>query len=396
MHPEQPSEVEQLWLANEAFVNLKWQHVTGQDLDPGLVDQFNANRDAYESVGGRVLAELTEVAPEYRSKVLRSVALDAVRETSRDQNETEDDICMRALTKLLDVNTTSYTKRLEEFQQRGDAELCELLRQDDSWAAHALVERYHLFVDMKAGQLASKHPLGRDLEADLKQIGIVAFLRYAKRWNDDGTAKLMSYAGDCAVGAMRSWLTANGYPVYLPGPQAERLKKIEAINSDRVSEGKRFLTDKEIARKFKMPLSNPSQKVSVFDLRQAGRLTHLMGSLEAGYSPRVQSSYRDPYFIDKNKKLTSVTTEQPPKDPADEAIESELKSAIRTALATLSEREAGVIRLRYGLEDGRPRTLEEIGEVYGVTRERIRQIDSKALRKLRHPSRADMVRDFLK
>ena len=67
----------------------------------------------------------------------------------------------------------------------------------------------------------------------------------------------------------------------------------------------------------------------------------------------------------------------------------------RKLLATLSEREAGVVRLRFGLTDGQPRTLEEIGQVYGVTRERIRQIESNTMSKLRHPSRSQVLRDYL-
>ncbi|WP_084532422.1 sigma-70 family RNA polymerase sigma factor, partial [Nocardia miyunensis] len=72
-----------------------------------------------------------------------------------------------------------------------------------------------------------------------------------------------------------------------------------------------------------------------------------------------------------------------------------LQEQLRSVLDTLSEREAGVMRLRYGLGDGQPRTLDDIGKVYGVTRERIRQIESKTMSKLRHPSRAQLLRDYL-
>jgi RNA polymerase primary sigma factor len=72
-----------------------------------------------------------------------------------------------------------------------------------------------------------------------------------------------------------------------------------------------------------------------------------------------------------------------------------LQGQLRSVLDTLGEREAGVMRLRYGLGDGRPRTLDDIGKVYGVTRERIRQIESKTMSKLRHPSRSQLLRDYL-
>ena len=72
-----------------------------------------------------------------------------------------------------------------------------------------------------------------------------------------------------------------------------------------------------------------------------------------------------------------------------------LQDQLQSVLQTLSEREAGVVKLRFGLTDGQPRTLDEIGQVYGVTRERIRQIEAKALRKLRHPSRSKRLKAFV-
>jgi RNA polymerase primary sigma factor len=72
-----------------------------------------------------------------------------------------------------------------------------------------------------------------------------------------------------------------------------------------------------------------------------------------------------------------------------------LQNQLQSLLATLSEREAGIVRLRFGLTDGQPRTLDQIAHVYGVTRERIRQIESKTMAKLRHPSRSEPLRDYL-
>lgn len=81
--------------------------------------------------------------------------------------------------------------------------------------------------------------------------------------------------------------------------------------------------------------------------------------------------------------------------PADAASISLLKEQLNEVLKTLTPRESKVLSLRFGLEDGHPRTLEEVGSQFGVTRERIRQIEAKALRKLRHPSRSKKLRDFL-
>ena len=81
--------------------------------------------------------------------------------------------------------------------------------------------------------------------------------------------------------------------------------------------------------------------------------------------------------------------------PEEYAVYKLLKDEIAEVLLTLTEREEQVLRLRFGLEDGTPRTLEEVGNMFGVTRERIRQIEAKALRKLRHPSRSKKLRDYL-
>ena len=81
--------------------------------------------------------------------------------------------------------------------------------------------------------------------------------------------------------------------------------------------------------------------------------------------------------------------------PEEYTTEEMLKEELTSVLATLTDREAKVLRLRFGLDDGQCRTLEEVGQIFGVTRERIRQIEAKALRKLRHPSRSRKLKDFL-
>ena len=96
-----------------------------------------------------------------------------------------------------------------------------------------------------------------------------------------------------------------------------------------------------------------------------------------------------------NRDVSTVLTVSVAGTPADAASHTLLKEQLGDVLSTLTSREEKVLRLRFGLEDGRPRTLEEVGKEFDVTRERIRQIEAKALRKLRHPSRSKKLKDFL-
>jgi RNA polymerase primary sigma factor len=115
----------------------------------------------------------------------------------------------------------------------------------------------------------------------------------------------------------------------------------------------------------------------------------------------VQQHAREPISLDQSvgdegdSQLGDFIEDRQAAVAIDVVSFSLLQDQLRQVLQTLSEREAGVVRLRFGLTDGRPRTLDEIGQVYGVTRERIRQIESKTMSKLRHPSRSQVLRDYL-
>jgi RNA polymerase primary sigma factor len=115
----------------------------------------------------------------------------------------------------------------------------------------------------------------------------------------------------------------------------------------------------------------------------------------------IQHYTREPISLDQtigdegDSQLGDFIQDSDAVDALDATAFGLLQAQLQTILATLTEREAGVVRLRFGLTDGRPRTLEEIGRVYGVTRERIRQIEARAMAKLRHPARSQKLRDYL-
>jgi RNA polymerase primary sigma factor len=133
-------------------------------------------------------------------------------------------------------------------------------------------------------------------------------------------------------------------------------------------------TQEEVAREMKMPIERVAeiQKISQEPV-----------SLETPIGEEEDSHLGD-FIQDDNVPM-----------PADAAAYTLLKEQLLDVLGTLTDREQRVLRLRFGLDDGRARTLEEVGKVFDVTRERIRQIEAKALRKLRHPSRSRKLRDFL-
>ncbi|MFA6771781.1 MAG: sigma-70 family RNA polymerase sigma factor, partial [Dehalococcoidales bacterium] len=106
-------------------------------------------------------------------------------------------------------------------------------------------------------------------------------------------------------------------------------------------------------------------------------------------------SLETPIGEEKDSRLEDFIEDPKTIEPSDAALHQALKEEIRDVLCTLTPREGKVLQLRFGLSDGRARTLEEVGKEFNVTRERIRQIEAKALRKLRHPSRSRKLRDYL-
>jgi len=134
-------------------------------------------------------------------------------------------------------------------------------------------------------------------------------------------------------------------------------------------------TEKEIAQKAKM---------SVDKVREILKISQVPLSLET------------PIGEDEGSRLGDFVEDQTTQAPDEAVLQNLLREDLEQVMSTLSERERLVLKLRFGLDDGHPRTLEEVGKVFNVTRERIRQIEGKALRKLKHPTRAKRLRSYLK
>ena len=154
----------------------------------------------------------------------------------------------------------------------------------------------------------------------------------------------------------------------------ETINKLMRVSRQMVQELGREPSAEEIAAKLDMPVDR---------VREILKIAQEPVSLETPIGEEEDSHLGD-FIQDENVPV-----------PAEAATYIMLKEQIVDVLTTLTEREQKVLRLRFGLDDGRPRTLEEVGKEFQVTRERIRQIEAKALRKLRHPSRSKKLRDYL-
>ncbi|MBI4296656.1 MAG: sigma-70 family RNA polymerase sigma factor, partial [Chloroflexi bacterium] len=162
--------------------------------------------------------------------------------------------------------------------------------------------------------------------------------------------------------------------IRIPVHMIETINKLLRLSRQLAQELGREPTPEEIAREMEMP---PDK------VREIIKVSQLPISLESPVGEEENSQLGD--FIEDRAALP----------PVDAATKQLLKEQIEDVLATLSPREQRVVKLRFGLEDGRSRTLEEVGREFMVTRERIRQIEAKVLRKLRHPSRSRKLKDYL-
>lgn len=221
----------------------------------------------------------------------------------------------------------------------------------------------------------AKRYVGRGMQfLDLIQEGNMGLMKAVEKFDYQKGFKFSTYATWWIRQAITRAIADQARTIRIPVHMVETINKLIRIQRQLLQDLGREPMPEEIGAEMDMP----SDKV-----REILKIAQEPVSLETPIGEEDDSHLGD--FIE-DQEATS---------PADHAAYELLKEQLEGVLDTLIDREENVLRLRFGLDDGRTRTLEEVGKVFGVTRERIRQIEAKALRKLRHPSRSKQLKDFL-
>jgi len=251
-----------------------------------------------------------------------------------------------------------------------EIELATRMAQGDPYARKRLSE-----ANLRLVVSIAKRYVGRGMQfLDLIQEGNLGLIKAVEKFDHTKGFKFSTYATWWIRQAITRAIADQARTIRIPVHMVETINKVKKVSSQLLHKNGHEPTAEEVAAELDMPVDK---------VREIMRVAQEPVSLET------------PIGEEEDSHLGDFIPDDDAPAPADAASHILLKEQLSEVLQTLTPREEKVLRLRFGLEDGRSRTLEEVGKEFNVTRERIRQIEAKALRKLRHPSRSKKLKDFL-